>query len=116
MSQKTRDLSVVGGTGDFFMARGVTTLRTDTFQGWAYFRLRMDVKLYECTEGDFVCLLSLFCCWNKFIREIKLNYIVIFTYCHCVCKIKKKDRKKDVEEESEEISSEFCLLKRKLST
>ncbi|ONK57689.1 uncharacterized protein A4U43_C09F3060 [Asparagus officinalis] len=48
IGQKARDLSVVGGTGDFFMARGITTLRTDAFQGWAYFRLRMDVKLYEC--------------------------------------------------------------------
>ncbi|KAL6280505.1 hypothetical protein ACE6H2_017386 [Prunus campanulata] len=37
MTEKTRDLSVVGGTGDFFMARGIAT-----------FRLKMDIKLYEC--------------------------------------------------------------------
>nr|XP_027083930.1 dirigent protein 6-like [Coffea arabica] len=48
MMEKTRDLSVVGGTGDFFMARGVATFRTDTQQGTAYFRLQMDIKLYEC--------------------------------------------------------------------
>ncbi|CAM8947352.1 unnamed protein product [Rhodiola kirilowii] len=48
MSLKTRDLSVVGGTGDFFMARGIATFSTDTFQGNFYFRLKMDVKLYEC--------------------------------------------------------------------
>lgn len=48
MAEETRDLSVVGGTGDFFMARGIATVRTDTFQGWAYFRLRMDIELYEC--------------------------------------------------------------------
>nr|AJI77521.1 flax dirigent protein [Linum usitatissimum] len=48
MSEKTRDLSVVGGTGDFFMARGIATFRTDTFQGDNYFRLEMDIKLYDC--------------------------------------------------------------------
>ncbi|KAM1185540.1 hypothetical protein ACFX1X_015043 [Malus domestica] len=48
MPEKTRDLSVVGGTGDFFMARGIVTLQTDTFQGAYYFRLKMDIKLYEC--------------------------------------------------------------------
>ncbi|KAL3844527.1 hypothetical protein ACJIZ3_001930 [Penstemon smallii] len=46
--EKTRDLSVVGGTGDFFMTRGIVTLRTEEIQGNIYFRLRMDVKLYEC--------------------------------------------------------------------
>ncbi|KAK1269997.1 Disease resistance response protein 206 [Acorus gramineus] len=45
---KTRDVSVVGGTGDFFMTRGVATLMTDAFEGDVYFRLRVDVKLYEC--------------------------------------------------------------------
>ncbi|GJW61430.1 plant disease resistance response protein [Tanacetum coccineum] len=48
MMEETRDLSVVGGTGDFFMARGIATIRTDTFQGADYFRLEMDIKLYEC--------------------------------------------------------------------
>lgn len=48
MAEKTRDISVVGGTGDFFMARGVATLRTDAIEGSFYFRLQMDIKLYEC--------------------------------------------------------------------
>uniref|UniRef100_A0A0E0LNZ9 Dirigent protein n=1 Tax=Oryza punctata TaxID=4537 RepID=A0A0E0LNZ9_ORYPU len=48
MSEKTRDISVVGGTGDFFMSRGVATLRTDAVEGLVYFRLQMDIKLYEC--------------------------------------------------------------------
>ncbi|XP_044455712.1 dirigent protein 5-like [Triticum aestivum] len=46
--EETRDISVVGGTGDFFMARGVATLRTDAVEGLLYFRLQMDIKLYEC--------------------------------------------------------------------
>ncbi|KAM0903946.1 hypothetical protein ACQ4PT_018341 [Festuca glaucescens] len=29
MAKETRDLSVVGGTGDFFMARGIATVSTD---------------------------------------------------------------------------------------
>ncbi|CAK9163017.1 unnamed protein product [Ilex paraguariensis] len=29
IDSETRDLSVVGGTGDFFMTRGIATLRTD---------------------------------------------------------------------------------------
>lgn len=45
---KTRDISVIGGTGDFFMARGIATLMTDAFEGAVYFRLRVDIKLYEC--------------------------------------------------------------------
>jgi hypothetical protein len=48
MSQKTRDISVVGGTGDFFMTRGIATLQLDANEGTAYFRLKMDIKLYEC--------------------------------------------------------------------
>ncbi|KAL6841915.1 hypothetical protein ACP4OV_028427 [Aristida adscensionis] len=48
MPETTRDLSVVGGTGDFFMARGVATLSTDALEGFYYFRLLMDIKLYEC--------------------------------------------------------------------
>ncbi|KAK1284912.1 hypothetical protein QJS10_CPB20g02104 [Acorus calamus] len=47
-SCETRDLSVLGGTGDFFMARGVATFRTEVVEGGGYFRLQMDVKLYEC--------------------------------------------------------------------
>ncbi|KAL9250810.1 Dirigent protein-like protein, partial [Drosera capensis] len=46
--KKKRDVSIVGGTGDFFMARGVATLMTDAFEGEVYFRLRVHVKLYEC--------------------------------------------------------------------
>ncbi|KAL3498939.1 hypothetical protein ACH5RR_041671 [Cinchona calisaya] len=45
---KTRDISVIGGTGDFFMARGIATLMTDAYEGDVYFRLRVDIKLYEC--------------------------------------------------------------------
>lgn len=48
MMEETRDVSVVGGTGDFFMARGVATFKTEEFQGEAYFR-EMDIKLYECS-------------------------------------------------------------------
>ncbi|KAA3460120.1 dirigent protein 5 [Gossypium australe] len=48
MSEKTRDLSIVGGTGDFFMTRGIVTFQTDTQEGTKYFRLKMDIKLYEC--------------------------------------------------------------------
>jgi hypothetical protein len=48
MTEETRDFSVVGGTGDFFMTRGIATIRTDTLQGPYYFRLKMDIKLYEC--------------------------------------------------------------------
>ncbi|KAF2313400.1 hypothetical protein GH714_010781 [Hevea brasiliensis] len=46
LMNKTRDISVIGGTGDFFMARGVATLMTDAFEGEVYFRLRVDVNLY----------------------------------------------------------------------
>ncbi|XP_011022577.1 PREDICTED: disease resistance response protein 206-like [Populus euphratica] len=45
---KSRDISVVGGTGDFFMHRGIATVMTDSFEGDVYFRLRVDVKFYEC--------------------------------------------------------------------
>ncbi|KAL3619219.1 hypothetical protein CASFOL_036789 [Castilleja foliolosa] len=45
---KTRDFSVVGGTGDFVMARGICTSSTDARQGDYYFRLKLDIKLYEC--------------------------------------------------------------------
>uniref|UniRef100_A0A0D9X1Z7 Dirigent protein n=1 Tax=Leersia perrieri TaxID=77586 RepID=A0A0D9X1Z7_9ORYZ len=46
--QKTKDLPIVGGTGDFFMARGIATLQDDAAEGITYFRLLMDIKLYEC--------------------------------------------------------------------
>jgi hypothetical protein len=45
---KTRDISVVGGTGDFFMQRGIATIATDAYEGDVYFRLRVDIKFYEC--------------------------------------------------------------------
>ncbi|XP_052171215.1 dirigent protein 5-like [Diospyros lotus] len=48
MDEESRDLSVVGGTGDFFMARGICTFRTDEVEGADYFRVQMDIKLYEC--------------------------------------------------------------------
>ncbi|MED6136772.1 Dirigent protein 5 [Stylosanthes scabra] len=48
MADKTRDLSVVGGTGDFFMNRGIATFQTEEVEGSKYFRLKMDIKLYEC--------------------------------------------------------------------
>lgn len=48
MDLKTRDLSVVEGTGDFFMTRGIATFATDDFEGFSYFRLKIDIKLYEC--------------------------------------------------------------------
>ena len=48
MAADTRDLSVVGGTGDFFLTKGTATIQTDVFQGDKYFRLKMDIKLYEC--------------------------------------------------------------------
>lgn len=48
LMNKTRDISVIGGTGDFFMTRGIATLMTDAFEGEVYFRLRVDIKLYEC--------------------------------------------------------------------
>lgn len=48
LMNKTRDISVIGGTGDFFMTRGIATLETDAFEGEVYFRLRVDIKLYEC--------------------------------------------------------------------
>ncbi|XP_059664144.1 dirigent protein 5-like [Cornus florida] len=48
IDNETRDLSVVGGTGDFFMVRGIVTFRTDAIEVSKYFRLQMDIKLYEC--------------------------------------------------------------------
>ncbi|KAA8520899.1 hypothetical protein F0562_011572 [Nyssa sinensis] len=47
---KTRDISVVGGTGDFFMHRGIATIMTDAFEGEVYFRLRVDIKFYDCCK------------------------------------------------------------------
>lgn len=48
MNVEARDFSVVGGTGDFFMARGIATIITDYVLGLEYFRLKMNIKLYEC--------------------------------------------------------------------
>ncbi|KAL6544124.1 Dirigent protein 5 [Orobanche gracilis] len=48
MTKKSRDFSVVGGTGDFIIARGICTITTDAVEGAYYFRLKMDIKLYEC--------------------------------------------------------------------
>ncbi|XP_018829059.1 dirigent protein 5-like [Juglans regia] len=44
MVEKSRDFSVVGGTGDFFMTRRIVTIQTDAFEGDFYFRLKMDIK------------------------------------------------------------------------
>ncbi|CAL1386445.1 unnamed protein product [Linum trigynum] len=48
LMNRTRDISIVGGTGDFFMHRGVATVMTDAYEGEVYFRLRVDMKFYEC--------------------------------------------------------------------
>ncbi|KAI3891625.1 hypothetical protein MKX03_007591 [Papaver bracteatum] len=48
LMNKTRDISVVGGTGDFFMARGIATIMTDAFEGEVYFRPRVEINFYEC--------------------------------------------------------------------
>ncbi|KAH9310447.1 hypothetical protein KI387_025482, partial [Taxus chinensis] len=42
---KYRDISVVGGTGDFLMARGIATISTDSYEGDVYFRLRVNMTL-----------------------------------------------------------------------
>ncbi|KAL1195427.1 Dirigent protein 12 [Cardamine amara subsp. amara] len=46
--EPTRVLSIVGGTGDFLMTRGIVTLKTKLVQGNKYFCLEMNIKLYEC--------------------------------------------------------------------
>nr|XP_029117339.1 disease resistance response protein 206-like [Elaeis guineensis] len=48
ITNKTRDIPVVGGMGDCFMTRGIATLMTDAFEGGIYFCLRVDINLYEC--------------------------------------------------------------------
>lgn len=48
LMNKTGDISVIGGTGNFFMARGIATLMTDAFEGEVYFRLRAEINLYKC--------------------------------------------------------------------
>lgn len=48
LMNRTRDISVIGGTGDFVMARGIATLVTDAFEGEVYFRLRVHIHLFEC--------------------------------------------------------------------
>lgn len=44
---KARDISIVGGTGDFFMHQGIATITTDE-PGDIYFRLRVHIKFFEC--------------------------------------------------------------------
>lgn len=48
LMQKTRDISVISGTGNFFMMRGIATISTDAFEQEVYLRLKVDVKLYDC--------------------------------------------------------------------
>ncbi|XP_057857733.2 dirigent protein 5 [Cryptomeria japonica] len=48
LDDKHRYFSVVGGTGDFLMARGVCTITTDEVEPITYFRLLMNITLYEC--------------------------------------------------------------------
>ncbi|GLJ44950.1 hypothetical protein SUGI_0946160 [Cryptomeria japonica] len=48
LQDKHRYFAVVGGTGDFFMSRGICTITTDEVEGMAYFRLLMNITLYEC--------------------------------------------------------------------
>ncbi|OMO85096.1 Plant disease resistance response protein [Corchorus olitorius] len=48
LGQIVRNLSIVGGTGDFFMHRGIASLMSDDIQGEAYYRLKFDLKFYEC--------------------------------------------------------------------
>eukprot|EP01018_Ginkgo_biloba_P037750 Gb_23182 [translate_table: standard] len=44
---KKRDISVVGGTGDFALARGIATLQSDAVEeNLTYFRLLFSVKLF----------------------------------------------------------------------
>ncbi|KAI3919950.1 hypothetical protein MKW98_001206 [Papaver atlanticum] len=51
LMNKTRDISVVGGTGDFFMARGIATIMTDAFEGEVYFRLRVEINRVLVFKG-----------------------------------------------------------------
>ncbi|XP_010455523.1 PREDICTED: dirigent protein 12-like [Camelina sativa] len=46
--EPTRDLSIVGGTGDFLMTRGIATFKTKFVQDSTYFCVEMNIKLYEC--------------------------------------------------------------------
>ncbi|EOA19472.1 hypothetical protein CARUB_v10002055mg [Capsella rubella] len=46
--EPSRDVSVVGGTGDFIMTRGIATITSDAVEGNKYYRIKMDIKLYEC--------------------------------------------------------------------
>ncbi|CAN0841098.1 Disease resistance response protein 206 [Linum grandiflorum] len=48
VKDKTRDLVITGGTGDFFMHRGIATMSSVTHEGDVYFSARFDIKFYEC--------------------------------------------------------------------
>ncbi|WCJ19995.1 Disease resistance-responsive (dirigent-like protein) family protein [Euphorbia peplus] len=48
MGNPPRDISIVGGTGDFFMHTGIATVLTDAFEGDVYFSLKLHIKFYNC--------------------------------------------------------------------
>ncbi|TYJ06722.1 hypothetical protein E1A91_A12G254400v1 [Gossypium mustelinum] len=64
MREKTRDLSIVGGTGDFFMTRGIVTFQTDTQEAMVFLLfdvfgcnlclLCIPICLYVCMDSGLI--------------------------------------------------------------